>query len=381
MREAIEGVLAGITACLISYILIVVFSTPFLPDILPMGSRVSGLDTWLLYETAGRPILAAAAWVLTGAHGMQIQFSMPGASTEAYLVLQSAPWVLFVGPLACVISGLGFTKFKQQETGLALSAAFFTSGYTLLMVTLASYAGITENMRTIKPILKPVVFPPWFIVLPLVAAVFGTIGILLGERVFIRARQNGKTLSRDYPRFYEAIGGIGATVLAYLITGVLAYPRLAEMLRGMGKQEWDIYVAVGRPTWKAIAWALLNSYSVPLSFSSDVMMGGGDRLALELAPWVYLAGPIASFIIGYIFSQGRLERGILAISCYSTLGQTLSLVFISFVMGATAEPYLVNIDLFEANNPIPPVLVIILVSLSATSLGVLAERFRQNDIL
>jgi len=377
MKRLAEGIAFGVVASFLSYILTAIVALPNLSRLLAKGSKsgISGVQTWSIYDTAGQPIMNVIAWVLVGAHGIQTRFSKPGLSEEVYFAFEFSPFVLIAGPISCLIAGVGMRMYRKREPiALSTSVGTIVVGYSASLVAIATYSGVTENTRHIQPVLKPAVFPPWFILTPLIAGTFGLVGIIAVSEFSDKVSEADAVDIGQYPRYHEIFGGVCAAPIAYILTFVLSFSWSEKMIRRMGEIEWEVYRSVGKPAWKAIAWVLLSSYSASFEFSSDLRMGGGDRLALEIAPWVYLAGPAAAFLVGFLLSRVQTKRDPIATSLYVSIGYTASLWFISFVLTAIAAPYSVNPTVLTGTSWVPPLFFICLSTFLFNWMGAISEK-------
>lgn len=173
--------------------------------------------------------------------------------------------------------------------------------------------------------------------------------------------------------------GIGASVLGYLLTAMLTVPWLSGIFGRVDGPHRETYLAIDPPVWKEVVWVFLNTYQVPLAFSGPRWMGGGTDLALDVAPWVYLAGPTACFAVGTFLARRRPERHPAVIGAFLTVGYTLSLFVLSFTVSSASESYIIESRAWSAAPSIPPVIVIAGITLLTGTLGVLAGKRLFDD--
>lgn len=382
MKESLRGVVAGGCAGVVTTLLTAALAVPFLQRLLGRSSdlnwentrAISGeLDAWAVYETAGQPLADAVVWIVAGAHGMQVQFAMPGASGEASIAFGTAPWVLLAGPISCLFAGAALSR--RGTGGVATTAGFVAVGYTASLHILAVSADVTANKRSIAPVLKPVSFPPWFVVVPAVALVFGSVGFLAATRWQGRRTDVESTASGTrYRRFRETAAGVGASVLAYLLTAALAGPWLPGIFGDVDDVSRETYLAVDPGAWREVAWVLLNTYGVPLSFSGPYWMGGGTDLSLGTAPWVYLAGPTACVAVGTFLARNRPDRHPAVVGGFLAVGYTVSLFVVSFTTTAVSVPYSIETDVLGSGSPVPPLAVVAAVTMLTGTFGVIVGK-------
>lgn len=133
------------------------------------------------------------------------------------------------------------------------------------------------------------------------------------------------------------IAGVTAAVFAYALTAALAIPWLPQLLgrnRGGEFSLWSHYVATGQPTWKAVGWFLLTAHRASMYIATSYGFMTWD-LSLAPAPWLYLAGPAACFVVGVLVVQQtrESEAAPAAVGVGLALGYGPVLVAGAFVFG------------------------------------------------
>ena len=137
------------------------------------------------------------------------------------------------------------------------------------------------------------------------------------------------------PALRRSLAGVTAAVLAYVITAVLAIPWLPRLLgRGQASPRhlWMGYETAGEPVWAAVGWILLTAHRIPLQVAATDSTFLG-YLPLESAPWLFLGGPLACFVVGAAVVQHADEStGVAsAVGAFVTIGYLCAILLGAFL--------------------------------------------------
>ncbi|QLG61891.1 hypothetical protein [Halorarum salinum] len=156
------------------------------------------------------------------------------------------------------------------------------------------------------------------------------------------------------PSLRRSLAGATAAVLAYVLTAILAVPWLPRLLGRGGNSPrnlWPGYETAGEPAWAAIGWVLLAAHRVPLQVASPDSTFVG-YLPLGTAPWLFLCGPLACFVVGAVVVQHADEDAAIpaAVGAYLFVGYLISILLGAFVFRVSTGQTLITPALWNTTS-------------------------------
>ncbi|WP_152529870.1 hypothetical protein [Candidatus Halobonum tyrrellensis] len=160
--------------------------------------------------------------------------------------------------------------------------------------------------------------------------------------------------------------GVGAAVVAYALTGLVALsllPRLITQATPTGEESglFQAYEAAGQPLWRAAGWILFNENFIPISVSSEGETTYGILVpTLAGAEWLFVIPALACLLGGLVAVRLTTTSSTIpvAVGAYLTVGYTLITLVAALLFTMTAAGYTVQPNLLSGSTLIWPLVIV-----------------------